>query len=196
MSSFSSQQPLYFRKTQPAPVYVPSPHEIIGDGGPVIVLQATAAARWQGAMDFDNSLMEGVAVETDYDVICAAESVLLHRYDRDMLVVDASGSTQGAMYQLSDGTILVSEGVMDAVSDWETIRASAPAEYFTFYIHDEFLRLIAGADAGDGAGFPYVPPRRVDLFVTPGMWKCDVFDVDNGCILHLTPPEMVMLPNL
>ena len=41
----------------------------------LVVLQATAAAQWQGANDFDNSLMNGGNVETDYDIICSSSCV-------------------------------------------------------------------------------------------------------------------------
>jgi len=52
---------------------------IHGDGGPAIVLQGSVVPQWQGASDFDNSLMAGGTVETDYDVMCHHCGTLLWR---------------------------------------------------------------------------------------------------------------------
>jgi hypothetical protein len=60
---------------------------ISGDGGPIVLLQSTAAAAWRGATD--SGVMAGGTVEDDYDVICrCADGVtVLRRHDRDMAVL-------------------------------------------------------------------------------------------------------------
>lgn len=43
---------------------------IEGDGGPLVLLQSTVVPMWQGARIFENSVMNGGQLETDYDIIC------------------------------------------------------------------------------------------------------------------------------
>src|SRR3989339_976791 len=63
-----------------------------GDGGPLVLLQSSALPAWEGAANFDNSIMNGGTVETDYDVICrCGDGIHMINYrNRDMLVMGDS----------------------------------------------------------------------------------------------------------
>ena len=123
-----------------------------GDRGPMIVLQDSATAKWQGTGDWDNSRMNGGNVETDYDVICEAKGhgQLIKRYNRDMLVLD--DSEWGAyMFTLASGATAI---VQQYGADDETIKnlvervtKKRPSKSFRMNVQDRSLRLLMRARA-------------------------------------------------
>lgn len=145
-----------------------------GDGGPLIVLQASAIALWQGASDFNNSLMSGGNVETDYDVICQCEKevTLIKRYDRDMLVLWDS-EWGGHIIALPSGEIIITQGCFDIeelpdLSNRQALGNSLRS--FPSDIQDTSLRLLVGADDGNGKTWEYS-----DVDVIPRVRNCDVY---------------------
>lgn len=157
---------------------------IVWDGGPAIILQASAASKWTGADDFDNSRMSAGAVETDYDVACEAEEWRIERHGREMLVLIEKG---GAMFALPSGVVVFSRRDGGRAANTRAAEALlndlSPAETFPFHIQDTTLRLLPAADDGDGSVFGYV-----EVPVRPGVWKCHVSDGPDGLLLVLQPP--------
>jgi hypothetical protein len=144
---------------------------IQGDGGPTVVLQASAAARWQGAALFDDSLMSGGSVETDYDAICRCEDgvTVIERYGWDMLV-------------LSD-------------SEWATCfvpskTAAPPSESIRFAVRDSVLRLLVGGDDGDGTMYGFLETQ-----VVPGNKVCEVYYSDEAQVVVLRAAEPAPAPD-
>lgn len=155
-----------------------------GDGGPLIVLQHGALPHWQGANDFDHSLMGGGTIETDYDVICEVTDVpsKIHRHDRDMLVLtDCEWS--GGIFTLGPSIVVVQyyyydEGALPDIV--ERARKSTPAATFDFCMIDSTLRLQVGADDGTQYGFGFS-----DVRAQPGTWRCDTHKFDDGIVAML-----------
>jgi len=162
-----------------------------GDGGPLILLQATAVPQWQGALDFDNSLMGGGDIETDYDVICenAAEFCVLFRYDREMAVLwDSKFSAMllpPHLLSLSADTLVLMPCYHEAdlVSILPHIQkavAEGRHEYVVpFAVQDKSLRLQVGADGGEGAIYNY---KHHDIPVVPGVKHCVVYLVEHNTL--------------
>jgi hypothetical protein len=100
--------------------------------------------------------MRGGSVETDYDVICRCPDGVtpIRRHGRDMLVLQ--DSEQAACFApWKPGHVLIVQGYGgDGDDDLEQIvariAASAPAASFEFDMVDSALRLLVGADDGDG----------------------------------------------
>lgn len=117
-----------------------------------MVLQASAVEAWTGAADFDNSLMQGGTVETDYDVICRCpEGVTkIRRYDRDMLVLcDSEWRSRFVPGSLGEVCVLQYFGVGEGPEDLVTrLRARTPDLVVPFELRDRELRLMVGADSG------------------------------------------------
>lgn len=161
-----------------------------GDGGPLIVLQAAAIPQWQGAANFDNSIMGGGDVETDYDVICenllADEFGVVSRYGREMLVL--WDSENGAMtlpphmFGLAPGTVVVTYCYTDADLTHilphmvERVARGGAERAVPFHIQDITLRLQVGADGGDDAAYSY---EHLDIPALPGVRQCDVYLFDH-----------------
>jgi hypothetical protein len=152
---------------------------VAGDGGPLVVLQALAVPKWQGAADFDNSLMNGGTVETDYDVICDCKTNHLERYGRDMLVLNDS-EWAGRMFALPSGDVVVVQHfyVSDELpSISERIAQYPPKRTFPMKVEDASLRLLVGADEG-------ASPTRVyghqDVAIAPGMKRCELHTFDDA----------------
>lgn len=145
-----------------------NPNWISGDGGPAVVLQSAAAAVWDGTQT------EGVA-ETDYDAICAIEEDGIHvlrRHERDMLVLsDCENSS--AFVKLPGGEIAILQA-FDLQDDPQvfvkTLDRSAPDAAYELQIVDPFLRLLVGADTGDGSVYGYE-----DCPVAPGRYQVQVY---------------------
>ena len=157
-----------------------------GDGGPMIVLQATAIAQWQGANNFENSLMNGGSVETDYDVICASEDAgyAIKRHGQDMLVLD--DSEWGAwIFTLPSGVIAIVQqfvGDDDINTVIERATQKRPSKSFAIDIQDTSLRLLVGAEDGSGKTYGYK-----DVPITPGTKRCDVFSSSDELVVIIKP---------
>lgn len=140
------------------------PTWIAGDGGPTIVLQSAAAASWDGTRTSDTD-------ETDYDAICAVPAEGLHvlqRYGRDMLVL-GDCEYGCAFLQLANGEIAVVQGFSlegDPHAFVETLRQARPDAMYEMQVHDPVLRLLVGADVGDGRVYDYD-----DCPIVPGRYQ-------------------------
>lgn len=158
-----------------------------GDGGPMVVLQASATSKWQGASDWDNSLMEGGYVETDYDVICETNELgrLVQRYNRDMLVLDDS-SWGARIYTLTSGATAIvqryGEGAETTESVVERVTKSRPSKSFQMNVQDSSLRLLVGADDGKGTLYGYK-----DVPIEPGIKQCDTFSSEDELVIIIKP---------
>ncbi len=157
-----------------------------GDGGPSVVLQTTAAAQWQGANDFNNSLMRGGSVETDYDVICACEDGVhvIERYSRDMLVL--SDSEWGACFVPSArGEIVLIQWFGSDSELYELVNrltAASPSETLAFLMRDTTLRLQVGAEDGNCVMYGFS-----EVEVAPGKKIGDVYYCEEAQVIVLRP---------
>ena len=172
-------------------------HGVGGGGGPLIVLQAAAVPQWQGASDYENSLMAGGDVETDYDLICCDGELpkgvfVLTRHDREMLVL-WQGAVGGRLLpprllSLPSDTIILIQGypeddLPDVLSKiQERLQRGRPERSLLLNIQDKTLRLHAGADSlqvvVDGIE-PSYDHGYIDIPVSPGLKRCDVYEFDN-----------------
>jgi len=144
-----------------------------GDGGPLVVLQATAAVHWRGAADYQNSLMAGGTVETDYDVICRCPDgvMVIERYGRDMLVLSDS-EWPGCFVPATGEVVIVQSFGSDRTPRELVDRAllHAPSERLRLTLRDPGLRLLAGADDGQGATYGFS-----EIEAAPGEKVCEVY---------------------
>ena len=161
-----------------------------GDGGPLILLQASAVPQWQGVNDFENSLMNGGDVETDYDVICkslgAKEFCVLPRHGRDMLVL--WDSEFGAMLlppqslSLSSGTLVLTQcysaddlsAILPKMQ--ERLRRGDCDISLPFHAEETTLRLQVGAD-GPNPSYIY---DYLDVPISVGLRRCDAYLIELG----------------
>lgn len=169
-----------------------------GGGGPLIVLQAAAVPHWQGASDYENSLMAGGDVETDYDLICGDNQppkgvFVLTRHSREMLVL-WQGAFGGRLLpprllSLPPNTIILMQGCADDdIPDilpkiQERIHRGKPDRSLLLNIQDTTLRLQAGADSLqiviDGVE-PSYNHGYLDIPISPGSKQCEVYEYDNA----------------
>ena len=144
--------------------------------------------QWQGAADFDNSLMSGGSVETDYDVICQCEEgvTVIERYDRDMLVLQ--DDEWAACFAPSDtGKVIVVQwfGSDSELSELVSrLTAAPPSKTETFTVRDTTLRLLVGADDGSGEMYGFSEAE-----VVPGKRVCEVYYSDEAQVVVLRPAE-------
>ncbi|MEO7715888.1 MAG: Imm21 family immunity protein [Capsulimonas sp.] len=163
-----------------------------GDGGPLIVIQASAVPLWQGASDFENSLMNGGDVETDYDVICDLPGELgvgmVTRYEREMLVLwdsefSATRLPSEALSLAPDVIVLTMAyhpddlpGILPIIA--ECVQAGAPERSLPFFVQDEMLRLQVGADCAE----PSYLYQYLDIPIAPGRKQCEIYSVKHNSL--------------
>lgn len=155
-----------------------------GDGGPLVILQASALHAWRGADDFDQSRMNGGTLETDYDAICECPDQHLHRHGRDMLILDDS-EWSARILGLAEGVILVEQLYFEPethLDPAERLSGVPPSKTFTIVVEDESLHLLVGADSGDGGRY-----GRSDVRVSPGKKRCDLYLFDDAFLLRIAP---------
>lgn len=152
-----------------------------GDGGPLVVLQAGALPHWEGAVNFDQSIMGGGTLETDYDVICNCKNHHLRRHNRDMLVLDDS-EWCARIYQLENGVIVVEQPYYDSPDTIKQITESQPTQSFSIMIEDNLLRLLVGADSANGDQYGFS-----EIEITSGTKRCDVYQFDNVFAIKISP---------
>jgi hypothetical protein len=149
------------------------PKWIRGDGGPLVVLQQRAVSQWRGAAGFDHSLIRGGSIETDYDAICRCRDgvSVIQRHERDMLVL--SDSEWEACFVPSGVGEVVLVQWFGSDSDLNELvrrlRSTRPAATLNFTVRDTTLRLLVGADSGDGQMYGFSKVK-----VRPGQKVCDV----------------------
>ncbi len=166
-----------------------------GSSGPLIVLQDAAVPLWQGASDFDNSLMGGGYIETDYDVICGdgqpPEGVfVLNRHGRGMLVLWQSAYGAALLspkpLALSADTIVLTFCIHS--DDFPAImlphivarvQRGQPEHLMSLGIEDTMLGLQVGADSAE----PSYTYNFVDIPVSPGLWQCEVYLVEHDSLV-------------
>ncbi len=165
-----------------------------GDGGPLVLLQASAAAQWQGAIGFGDVLPNGEVVETDYDILwdsSIAEGIcVITLYDRDMLVL--WDSEFGAILRSSRVLSLPADTLVltmcYADEDWsdilpalaECIWHGKPKRSLPFNMHDATLRLQVGADSAD----PSYSYPHTDVPIVPGTKRCDIYWIERPSLRY------------
>ena len=132
--------------------------------------------------------MNGGSIETDYDVICecTGEVCLMRRYERDMLVLSDS-EWAGRMLALPSGQIKVVQSFYEAddlPNITERADQSEPSRSFAMVIDDDTLRLLVGAEDGDGSTY-----GNVEVPVRPGIKRCDVHVFDDGVVVTISACE-------
>jgi hypothetical protein len=159
-----------------------------GDGGPLIVLQAAAVPLWQGARNFEHSVMNGGQIETDYDFICDWQGTeyirVITRYGRDLLVL--WNCEWGAIFLPPDSLSLPPDALVltrcfheDDLPDilpkiMERIQQGEPHCSLLFNAQDTTLRLQVGADSAE----PSYLYDYMDISVSSGMKRCDFYLVE------------------
>jgi len=156
------------------------PTWIAGDGGPAIVLQSSAAEVWDGTRTSETE-------QTDYDAICdvADEGVqILHRHDRDMLVLgDCENSS--AFIQLDNGEIAVLQNFSledDPTPFVNELRGSEPDTKYDIQVDDPILRLLVGADVGNGEVYDFD-----DIPITPGRYQVWAYQRSEALVAVFVP---------
>jgi hypothetical protein len=133
--------------------------------------------------------MNGGDVETDYDIICARQGTedicVVTRYGRDILVLwDCEfGATLLPSHLLSlspDALVITQCYPPDDLPDIlprivECVQRGGPIRTFRFNVQDAMLRLQVGADGSE----PSAVYGYLDIPVTPGMKRCDVYLVES-----------------
>lgn len=147
---------------------------ISGDGGPLIILQKSVCAYWQDASDFENSKMNGGAIETDYDKICqCTDSVtVLNCYDHDMIVLTDS-EWAGRFYpsDANEAIVIQSFGAGDNIHQIvNRCRNDQPTKLKDFVLKDQTMRLLVGAESGDAEEYGYA-----EITITPGKKVCAIY---------------------
>lgn len=156
-----------------------------GDGGPIVVLQAEAVSGWIGAADFEESLMNGGTVETQYDLICAGDDSVkvLNLQGRDMLVL--SDSSWGAgFFTVDSAELAILQSFGSDRTDAELVShltAQKPAAEICFRMVDAKLRLLVGSDGGNGDMYGYTEHE-----LAPGQKRCDVYASTEGQVLLIS----------
>lgn len=155
---------------------------VSGDGGPIVVIQSSVIKKWKGAEDFENSLMNGGDVETDYDVICECKDGvnLIKRYKREMFVL-SDCEWSASLQKTPDGNIVIIQFFGSDKTTEELILECfhIPASVsFPFKMKDDFLRLLVGADSGNGEIWGFS-----DIYLKPGLKHCDVYYSDEAQIV-------------
>ena len=129
-----------------------------GDGGPLIFLQSGALGAWQGASDFDNSILAGGAVRTDYDVICELTDGVnvIHHHGRDMIVM-ADVEWASRIIERRDGIYIFQSLGHDGSAEQVIDKAISgpPDSVFPFSQIDREGRLMIGADEGVDPMYDY-----------------------------------------
>ncbi len=160
-----------------------------GDGGPLVILQASAVLEWQGANNWDNSVMNGGIVETDYDVVCNDELLhggcVLNYRGRDMLVLwqcEFGGRLlEPSLLMLSSDSILITNCMVDEngvpfISEFKKLLDDKPYSSQRLLIQDNMLRLQVGADGS-------VPSQEygyIDVPIMPGAKQVDYYMGQHG----------------
>lgn len=144
------------------------PTWIAGDGGPTVVLQSTAAALWNGTL---TSAVE----ETDYDVICAPREDGIHvlqRHGRHMLALSDS-SWSCTFVKLDSGELAILQNIAlegDLQPYVQHLLHDQPNSVAEMRVDDPVLRLLVGADTGDGSVYGYD-----DCAIVPGLYQVRVY---------------------
>jgi hypothetical protein len=159
---------------------------IAGDGGPIVILQSGALPFWKGATNFDQSIMNGGSLETDYDVICGCDNHHTYRYNRDMLVLDDS-EWSARIFRLENGTIIVEQSYYmseEFPNVVQQVAQTQPKQTFSITIEDNRLRLLVGADSADGNLYGFS-----EIDIVPGLKRCDVYSFDNVLVIKISTLE-------
>lgn len=170
----------------------PETNWIQGDGGPAVVLQATIGAVWQGATNFDNCLMNGGCIETDYDVICKCSDgvTAIDRYGRTMLILSDSEWATRFMPTKKGSAVLLqwfgSNSEPEAPVD--RLVASPPAQSLPFKMVDNALRLLVGDDDGHGGLYGFV-----EVEMPPGDKICEVYYSQEAQVIVIRPAEVAAI---
>ena len=79
---------------------------ILGDGGPNILIPTDKVSQWQGARDYEQSIMNGGNLRTHYDIACEVSDWLGLTMEPGFPVISLHGDdTMSAWLRTSDGKI-------------------------------------------------------------------------------------------
>lgn len=130
--------------------------------------------------------MNGGCIETDYDVICkCTEGVTaIDRYDRTMLVLSDSEWATRFMPAKKGEVILLQWFGSDSepASLVDRLTASPLNQSFLFKMVDSALRLLVGADDGNGEMYGFV-----EVEMPPGDKICEVYHSQEAQVIVMKP---------
>jgi hypothetical protein len=124
------------------------PESVSFDGGPLIVIQPSVLPKWEGGKDFDNSILNGGTIRTDYDVICEAEELTtIHYLERDMIVL--GDSEWGARTGTYRGDLIITQGIgeEELADECTRLLSGDPTTRIRFDNQDQQVRLMVGVDS-------------------------------------------------
>jgi hypothetical protein len=138
--------------------------------------------------------MNGGCIETDYDVICKCGDgvTAIDRYDRTMLILSDSECATRFMPEKKDEVILLqwfgSDSEPEALVD--RLTASPPDQSFPFNMVDNALRLLVGADDGNGGIYGFI-----EIEMPPGDKICEVYFSQEAQVIAIRPAETELSPD-
>ena len=176
-------------------------HWVGGDGGPLVLLQSSAAAKWQGALGSEDDWSgigddvveinaeeahlyppEEIGYESDSDAAFLGGDYLLRRYSRDMLVLEDSEWT-GRLFLLPGGAVgivqvqCIVENLPEVIQ--QTLQGK-PKQSGVFQMEDDSLRLMVGADTETDSVY-----RSLSIAFAPGVKQWKRYEFDLGWITTL-----------
>ncbi len=199
--SMPENSPYFIGKMAASTVDDASKHWVGGDGGPLVLLQASAAAQWQGAMGTEDDFSGAgenvievdaqdahlypaneVGFETDSDAAFFGGDYRIRRYDRDMLVLEDS-EWAGRIFVLPTGAVGVVQVqciVDDLPAAVQQVIDGEPERSGVFQMEDDGLRLMVGADTGTDSTYHYL-----DVPFAPGIKQWKRYEFELGWIYTL-----------
>ena len=172
-----------------------SEHWVGGDGGPLVLLQSSAAAKWQGSLGSEDDWSsaeddvveinaeeahlyppEEIGYESDSDAAFLGGDYLLRRYDRDMLVFEDS-EWSGRLFVLPSGAVgivqvqCIIENLPEVI---QQVLQGEPERSGVFQMEDDSLKLVVAADTETDRDC-----RSLSISFAPGIkqWKRYEFDL-------------------
>ena len=163
---------------------------VSGDGGPLIILQKPVCDYWQGATDFENCLMNGGTVETDYDKICQCEDgvSIINRYEHDLIVLSDS-EWRGLLYQADSGEIIVLQSFGSDIDVSQIItrcQNDQPSLVLDFELKAQIIRLLVGADTGKGKMYGFS-----EISVQSGKKRCSTYYYEDAQVVLIRDAEQL-----
>jgi len=156
----------------------PTEEWVYGDGGPVVLLQSSAASLWNGASETGSS---------DYDAICAVEDGIhvIDRHDRDMIVLSDS-EWSARIIEREDGLFVFQSLGHDETPDEiiDVAIAGEPGSALRFSQSDPAVRLMVGADTAADPIYDYT-----ERSLAPGEYLVRAYLTDDAYIARLTQAE-------
>jgi hypothetical protein len=156
---------------------------VMGDGGPLVLLQETTVPLWTGAAPG-----AGAGVESDYDAICRCPdgASVIRRHGRELMVL-ADSEWAGRFFPTPPGEVVVVQpfGCDEAIESLvRRVTATPPTETLRMTVQDRRLRLLPGADSGRDPLYGFAEAE-----VTPGAKVCEVWSLPEVQVVVIRPAE-------